>query len=314
MRVLITGCSGAIGSRVAAALSAGREFELVAGIDVRFPASAATLSDFTLRDVRKPLDELLREKRIDTVIHCAFILRPLYDTRLMEEVNVGGAVNLIRACESSTSVRHIIQISSATVYGFHAGSAPYVEDSPLRPAPGFLYAIHKRRVENLFAEFARRRPDVAVTVLRPSLVAGRGACDPVVSYLRRPRVFLPRAEARLQVTHVDDLAAIIRMLLLETHPGTFNVGSDGTVRIDEVVRGFGGRTVFLPFGLLRWLNEAAWRCHLTTLAPAPSAALPILRYSWVVDSGKLLRETGFRFTRSTMETLRDIGLTCPESV
>jgi UDP-glucose 4-epimerase len=312
MRVLITGCSGAIGRRVAAALSEGREFDLVAGIDVVHPASGAAPSDFTLADVRKPLDNLLRQKQIDTVIHCAFILRPLRDTRLMEDMNVGGALNLIRSCEGSPNVRRIIQISSATVYGFHPGSTPFVEENPLRPNPNFLYAMHKKRVEALFEEFAARRPDVLVTVLRPSLVAGRGESDPVMSYLRNPVVFLPQGNVRLQITHVDDLTAIIRRLLLEPRAGTFNVGSADAVAIEDVVRAFGSHPVFLPYGLLRPLHEAAWRCHLAKLAPAPSAALAILRYSWVVDSGKLLRETGFRFTRSSIETLQELAASARE--
>jgi nucleoside-diphosphate-sugar epimerase len=124
----------------------------------------------------------------------------LRDTRLMEDTNVGGALSLIRSCEASPGVRRIIQISSATVYGFHPGSTPFVEENPLRPNPNFLYAMHKKRVEALFEEFAARRPDVLVTVLRPSLVAGTGECDPVMSYLRNPVVFLPRGNARLQIT------------------------------------------------------------------------------------------------------------------
>jgi nucleoside-diphosphate-sugar epimerase len=128
-----------------------------------------------------------------------------------------------------------------------------------------------------------------------------------MSYLRNPVVFLPRGNARLQITHVDDLTAIIRTLLLEPRAGIFNVGSADAVAIEDVVRAFGSHPVFLPYCLLRPLHEAAWRCHLAKLAPAPSAALAILRYSWVVDSGKLLREIGFRFTRSSMETLQELA-------
>ena len=172
--------------------------------------------------------------------------------------------------------------------------------------------MHKQRVEALFEEFAARRPDVLVTVLRPSLVAGRGECDPVMRYLWNAVVFLPRGNARLQITHVDDLTSIIRTLLLEPRTGTFNVGSGDAVAIEDVVRAFRSHPVFLPYGLLRPLHEVAWRCHLAKLAPAPSAALAILRYSWVVDSGKLSRETGFRFTRSSLETLQELAAAARE--
>jgi UDP-glucose 4-epimerase len=307
MRALITGSSGAIGRRIAAALALDPVCERIVGLDIRQPDEAPANFHFLLRDVRQPIGDVLAEQKIDTLIHCAFLLQPSHNRRLMEETNVGAAATSIRACRESRHLRTIIQLSSATVYGFRPTTRPFTEEDQVMPFPQFAYAEQKARVETMFQHLGAERPDLTLTILRPSLVAGRGDCDPVMRYLRKRVVVLPRSDAKLQIAHVDEIAEAIRRLAIAPLRGTFNVAPADAIRVTDVVEAFGGVSVSLPFQLLKPLNEMAWRCRLKRIAPAPSSALSILNHSWLVDSSKLASCTGFRCRRSSVETLQELA-------
>jgi len=64
-------------------------------------------------------------------------------------VNVGGTLNLLRACVDS-DVKRFVYASSCAVYG-EAESLPLREDSPLRPASP--YAVSKLAAENYVRVF-----------------------------------------------------------------------------------------------------------------------------------------------------------------
>lgn len=278
----------------------------VGGMDIRRPPASHERFVFAECDIRMPLTRLLRENQVDTVIHCAFVVQPIHNEKLAEEINVGGAVNLLASCETA-GIQRILHFSSATVYGSAPEGRPLVEECPLNANPRFSYARHKILVESLVREYAIKHPETPVTVLRPSPVAGRGACDPILRYLMGPLVFLPSLDTRIQITHVDDVAALVMNLIRTPARGVFNVGTRDSVTLGETVRAFGNRAVRIPFPLLWLLNEAAWRCHLDKLAPAPASALGVLRHPWLVDCSSLERKTGFRFTRSSQQVLEELS-------
>ncbi len=308
----MTGSSGEIGQRLVARFARDPDYELVAGLDVRAPSTPPAGFAFHRLDIRAPLQSLLRDHRIDTVVHGSFIVQPIHDTALREDVNVGGDANLLRAC-SACRVQQIVHLSSATVYGFHPETrAPFRETDPVRPGNPLLYAEYKRRVEEMLASFAdasspHENPDCIVTVLRPSLIVGRDFENPVMRFFENPVVFIPRRDQPLQMTHVDDLVQIIRLTIKRRIRGVFNVGAEGVMTVEEMIHSLHNRPFEMPLTLLRLLNEALWQCRLTRLAPAPSSALEMLRFPWVVSSRKLMEETGFRYAHSTREAFQSFA-------
>jgi UDP-glucose 4-epimerase len=305
-RVLVTGSSGYIGRALVRELLAGERVETVVGVDVVAPAAPQNGFEFALHDVCAPLDPLLRQHRVNTIVHAAFVVRPTHDVARMWRTNVEGTRQVLRSARDC-GVRHLIYLSSATVYGPQAdGSVPFVETQGLNPHPGFAYAESKVATEVLVDTARATGVIPSITVLRPCFVVGGGSDNPLFEHLARRWVILPRTKAALQLTHVNDLTSIIRTIIAESVSGVFNVAGTGALTPMEMVQRIGGTPVPFPPALLRTLNSMAWRTHAGFLTPAPSSALVLLEKPWMIDAGALRREVGYRLqytTEGAFETL-----------
>ncbi|MBN1534345.1 MAG: NAD-dependent epimerase/dehydratase family protein [Spirochaetes bacterium] len=303
--VFVTGISGYIGMRVAAALLGERGVRLIVGCDLRKPGISDPKVVFYLRDVRMPLGYILERHRIDTVVHAAFVLPPIHDVRLMEEINVMGTENVIRA-SMGAGVKHLLYTSSSTAYGFHRDNdRPLTEESPLRGNDDFTYSRTKRQVEMMIDGIAKGDGGMKITVLRPCFVVGPGFRNPLAQYLQKRIVILPRRTEDLQFVHENDLLDIIMIVLRKRIAGTFNVGAAGTVPFNEMVRLLGGMLLHMPLGLLWRLNGIAWKLRLVSMTLFPSPALNMTVHPWVVSSEKLARATGFRYRYSSREAFEN---------
>ena len=173
--VLITGVSGYIGMKITEALEKNDRVSRVVGIDIRRPATIPGKLVFLQHDVRDTISSLLEVHEIDTVIHTAYVVTPLHSKAQMEEINFAGSRNIFHA-SAEAGVSHLLYTSSATAYGFYPDNdVPLTEDSPLRANDDFIYAKNKKEIEEeLIQPLIRENPDMTVTVLRPSFVAGPG--------------------------------------------------------------------------------------------------------------------------------------------
>ena len=154
-RILITGVSGYIGGKIARALATDERVEKLVGIDIRAPQAPPTRLTFVQHDVRTPMAGLFHRHAIDTVIHAAYVLPPIHDRALMEDINVAGTRNVITACQQA-GVNHLLYTSSATAYGFHPDNEiPLTEESPLRGNEDFTYSKNKKEIEFIFQDFIR---------------------------------------------------------------------------------------------------------------------------------------------------------------
>ncbi len=134
MKLLITGGSGFLGRRSAAHFAS-------LGFSVLTPSH----QEMDITDERAVRDFLLRE-RPDAVIHTAAISdtgRCQREPAWSETINVGGCVNLARACKESGS--KLVICSSDQVYAGSALSGPHREEEPV--SPNNIYGNQKRRAE-----------------------------------------------------------------------------------------------------------------------------------------------------------------------
>ncbi len=305
--IFITGVSGYIGQKLLAFLDGKPEVQKIVGIDIRAPSIKTGKLVFYRKDVREPVGDLLLQHGIDAVVHLAYVVPPLHDKSLMEDVNIGGTKNILASCLKS-QVKQIVYTSSATAYGFHADNDnPLTEDSPLRGNADFVYSKNKKEIEGLFSRFSKDNPGYTVSILRPSFVAGPVFDNPLARHMKKKFVLLPSATTPFQYVHEDDLIEIIYLLLQRRVNGIFNVGADGTITFPEMIKLLGNIMVPLPFTIMGLLNNVAWYLRLSFISEFPTPALNMVRFPWAVSSEKLTAELGYRYRYTTRETFLDFA-------
>ena len=139
---MLTGAAGSVGRRVGSRLAAAPDVDRVIAIDLVEPAELPPGTSFAAADLAtadlKPLLE-----GADTVVHLAFAAGPDLDDDAVARANIEGTQRLLDAA-GAVGVRHIVLMSSATVYGaWPANPIPMTEDAPVRPNPGASYPVQK---------------------------------------------------------------------------------------------------------------------------------------------------------------------------
>src|SRR5919201_4214760 len=166
-RVLITGVSNPLGAEVARRLAA--QVPHLFGCDVSDPVSALEEMDFVHADTRlSVIGKLVRQLRIDTVVHLAVMVDSPRDDRSIHETDVIGTMNVLVGCAAPSSpVRRLVVKSSAAVYGASPTDPSFFAEDMInwdRPASGVTRDVLE--MEQLVSEFALRTEGCGVTVLR----------------------------------------------------------------------------------------------------------------------------------------------------
>jgi len=238
MRILLTGCDGYIGSRLAPRLlSEGHD---VVGIDAGFYRSGWLYEPGTAHPKVRSLD--VRELRpadlmgFDAVVHLAELSNdPLgqLDPDLTERVNHRGSVGLAKLARDA-GVSRFVYASSCSVYG--AGTGDWKDEtSPTDPRTA--YAHCKVAVERDVRQLMDER--FAPVFLRNATAYGpspRMRFDIVLNNLaglawtRREIALSSDGSPWRPLVHVEDIASAVVQVLKADRQAvageTFNVGSD----------------------------------------------------------------------------------------
>ncbi len=297
--VAITGSAGYFGERLIQRLHDLPSVERLIGVDVRdpHPNPHDNVTHFRL-DIRNSLfPQLLSSLGVDTIIHLAFSVKPIHDRRQMHEINLVGALNLLRAARMA-KVRRIVLLSSTTVYGFH-GDNPYYMDEEHRPRPNreMQYAIDKVEVETLLLHYARKNPACRIVILRPCSVTGSRVQNYLSDYLSNPVVpVIVGYDPLFQFVYVGDVIdATIAAVERRDATGIYNVVGDGAIPLRNVVKLSGGIPLPVPTPVARPVNDLLWYLKL---AHSPSGSLNQYRFSCLASNQRLKEELGVipRFT------------------
>ena len=303
--VAVTGAAGYVGSILLQELEEEVSLSKVITIDTR-PLPRPVHNILTQRlDVTQPLDEVFHDHRVDTVVHLAFVHpfgRNRRQVEAVRQVNVEGVRNVLQSCRSAR-IRNFIYLSSHTVYGPHPDNpVPITEEALLRTLPEFPYAYDKALSENLIQEFARDNPTVHCTVLRCCVILGPGADNRVAQAFFKPILLgVAGHDPPWQFVHEEDLARLLNLLVMNPHPGIFNVAGEGVVYYSKIAKLAGRKLVRLPPKLAYFLARITW--NLGMQKESPARGLDFVRYPLVLSTGKLKKETGFRFKYSSEEAL-----------
>ena len=103
----------------------------------------------------------------------------------MKEINVIGTMQLLAACQRAPSVKQLVVKSSTRVYGVSPKDpAMLTEDMEPNQLPRSGFPKDSVEVEGYVRGFARRRPDVAIGLLRIANILGPGMDTRLTRYFR----------------------------------------------------------------------------------------------------------------------------------
>lgn len=247
--VLVTGASRFLGGFLTARLAQDPTIERVIAVDAVPPSKDMRRrmgrADFVRADIRNPLiAKVVRNAEVDTVVHLSMSSHPSRagGRAATKEMNVIGAMQLLAACQKSSSVKRVILKSSSSIYGSSSKDpAMFTEEMSARRPPKSGYARDCLDVEGYTRSLGRRRPDIATTILRLAPIIGPRLETELSRFLLQP--FVPTIfgrDPRMQMLHEEDaLAALARAAVAEVS-GTFNIGADGVVTLSQAIRRAGG--------------------------------------------------------------------------
>ena len=194
--VLVTGACRFLGGYLTARLAQNPLINGVIAVDAIAPSKDMLRrmgrAEFVRADIRNPfIAKVIRNGDVDTVVHAA---AASYAPRsggsaALKELNVMGAMQLFAACQKAPSVRRVVLKSTSEVYG----SSPhdpvvFTEDSSSRRPFREGFAKDSLDIEGYVRGLGRRRPDIAVTILRLANMIGPAMDTTLSRYLAGPLV------------------------------------------------------------------------------------------------------------------------------
>lgn len=290
MTVLVTGGTGYLGSLVVRRL-ADRGVVTVS-VDVREAREPVPGVTYVTGDLRRlDLGGLMREHRVDAVVHLAAIVEPPkgMDEAELEDIEVGGTQRVVDACLAA-GVGHLTVTSSGAAYGYHARNDGRLltEDLPVPGSDAFAYSRHKAAVEVLLARARRLHPELGQLVLRPGTILGAHT-DNQITALFTGRLVMTLAETDGPFTFIwdQDVADIVVMGVLARRTGTYNLAGDGVMTLRDIAAVEGTRVVAVPAAVVRTALGVMRRIGVGRYGPEQ---VEFLLHRPVLDNTRLRRD------------------------
>jgi UDP-glucose 4-epimerase len=312
--VLVTGVSHDLGGRFARTIEADPHVDRVIGVDVVPPRQDLGEVRFVRADIRNPvIAKVIAGDDVDTVVHTSVVASSRLGGRgSTKEHNVIGTMQLLAACQRAPGLERLVVKSSSEVYGSTSRDpAMFTEDMPAKRLPTAGFAKDVLEVEGYVRGFARRRPDVTVTMLRNAATVSATARSPLAQYFRlNPVPKVIGFDARLQLLHYDDLVRALHHATLAGVHGTFNVAGEGVLVMSQALRRLGRTVVPLPRFAMSAVGSAARQARLG-LADFDADQLAFLTYGRGLDTRRMREVLGFVPSCSTEETVAEFAESLP---
>ncbi|HEV8267609.1 MAG TPA: NAD-dependent epimerase/dehydratase family protein, partial [Thermoanaerobaculia bacterium] len=305
-KVVVTGASGVLGSRLVRALASRGDREVVV---FDLAPAADTPQDVAHRfvDLNLPyadgtLLKLLKEVRPDAVVHLASLRSPSRDTTYAHELNSIGTLHVLAAA-GEAGIARVVLGSTTLVYGARGDNPNFLtEDHPPRPDAADAFVRDFVEAEQHARSHAKRYPSCRLAILRFAPLLAPEIRDYRTKYLEAPAaVTLMGYDPLLQFLDPDDaIDALVRVLDRPDVRGVLNVAPDGVVPLSSVLMLYGTLAVPVPHGLAYPLVEAGW---LSGVALMPGVHAHYFRYLCVADNEKARQVLGFTPRRTTLDNV-----------
>jgi UDP-glucose 4-epimerase len=307
-RVAITGAASFLGARLLRRLAGSRDPDSVLVVDVAAPPAALRgvrhrLVDLTLPAADRRLLDVFEEEQVDTVVHAAFFTDPRRDAEHSHELESIGTLHLMAAC-AAARVTHVVQRSFTAVYGARGQNPNFLtEDHTPRPNERFWWIRDKLEAEQHALSFARKYPRMTVTILRLAPLIGPGL------YAFYTRLFSKRVvsvvlgyDPLLQLLHPEDALTAFDAALSARAGGIFNIVPRSTISLLTALHLAEKLTLPVPHPLAYAMADLLWT---SGFGEAPGAFIDYVRFLFVADGAKALRELAFEARHGSREALMD---------
>ncbi len=309
--VLVTGACRFLGGYLTARLAQNPLINQVIAVDAIAPSKDLQRrmgrAEFVRADIRNPfIAKVIRNSDVDTVVHAAAAsYAPRSGGRAtLKELNVMGAMQLFAACQKAPSVRRVVLKSTSEIYGSNPHDpVMFTEDSSSRRPLGEGFARDSLDIEGYARGLGRRRPDIAVTILRLANMIGPAMDTTLARYLTGPVV--PTVfghDARLQLLHEQDALGALERATMAGRAGTFNIGADGIIMMSQAIRRAGRLALPVPTFGMRAVDSLRKASPSTELN---AEHLAYLSYGRVMDTTRMRAELGFEPKWTTLGAFDD---------
>jgi UDP-glucose 4-epimerase len=293
-RVLITGLDTFWGGRMAQALEADPDVEMILGMGASEPSVPLERAEFVRADqTYSILSRIVRATQVDTIVHTFLVVDSTkVPGRALHEINVIGTMNLLAAAgQPSSSVRQVVVKSSSLVYGAAATDPTWFREQMTRTSPARTRVERSLlEVESFVRDFAEDNPATVVSVLRFANVLGTDIVTPISSNLARPLCpSIAGYDPLMQFIEEDDVVRCLEHVTRNRIPGLYNVTGDGRLPWSEVAALCGTRLLPLPPAGTRLFALPLVRLGMIEFPPELEG---LLRYGRGIDTSRL-EKTGF---------------------
>lgn len=291
MKIAVTGISSYLARTLFPVLEADSSIEQIIGLDIKDPSFTSDKLKFTRCDVRDQ-DLAKHMEGCDTVIHLAYIVMPIKDEALADDINVNGSKNVFRAA-AQAGLKKIVHLSSVASYGAWPDNPKLItEEVKPRGMPNFYYSRSKALVEEFLDEFEAEHKDMVITRLRPCIFIGPKIDNALQNIVDTKVMASFRGlENRLQFVWDEDVVSAIHLALGGDFHGAFNLAGDGSMSMVEMAEVMGVRVINVPYFLAYWLSKISWALGL---GPLSAGWVEVTRYSIDVDSTKAKEVLGWK--------------------
>lgn len=299
-RVLITGLATFWGGRLAQAMEADPDIEVIIGLDTRRPRVRLERTEYVRSDENYSiLSRIVRATGVDTIAHTFLVVDSTQmSSRKMHEINVIGTMNLLAAASAAGStVKTVAVKSAALVYGSSPSDPYWFRETDKRTSPPKT-RVEKNllEVESYVKDFARDNPHVNLSLLRPCNVIGPDLETPLSKALRLPLV--PKVagfDPRFQLVHERDVVRAFMFALDHQLEGIYNVAADGQLPWSEISALAGKNGIPMP---PFWIGMATGPLRRLGLVDLPPEIVTLLTYGRGIDNSKL-KDAGFEYRYTT---------------
>jgi nucleoside-diphosphate-sugar epimerase len=219
MNILVTGGTGFIGSYLVKDLiKQNYKIKILTRKRNKFNDQIEEI----VGNITKFEDCLNAMNNVDVVFHNAAYATDFGKKNEINEININGTKNILKACEIN-GVNRIIYTSTAGVYGFPNNLMKINEKSKIQP----YNTYHKSKFEG--EKILSKNEKIKLSIIRPPLVLGaNGAASKIIidKILNGQMIYVGSGNQYIPIAHASDVAQCLILALEKDKVGEiFNVVS-----------------------------------------------------------------------------------------